>query len=615
MSMVTEMDDMDQWSGYALRDEDQPGLDLPGVEPVQDATRTPEIGGADAYATGARRGLSEKQRDAQDRDLAAAHAAGESQRAVAARYGVSFGTVNRAVHRFGDPVEPGAVTLPTVEDTGEDSPTCRDHQYPGAGSPDLQKHDPVDEPGRRTVSSDRGRTALVPADVAAARRATTPEDLPEGPERTVFTHSPATRAVWLAARARMASPWGVLGYVMALTVATTGPHVRTPATVGGSASLNLLVGLVGAPGTGKGAARRTAIDLFTYADSNGTPVDTPMMGVGSGEGIAETFALRTRTGDDGEEVTSQAVVRAVFDDTEISSMAKKSDRRGSTLLPMLCKAYMGEDLGNQNGTAESSRMVPDHSYRMCLTVGIQPDRAGVLLDDSAGGTPQRFVWLPVAYPAMPDVTPEPPEGFTIALPFGTLQTVRPGAEPMTVTIPKVAERAIRQARLSSGRGESQGLDGHLLLTREKVAIALALMSGSLSVTDADWSAAGAVIALSTSTREMCRAACRGAGVEAAAARRIEDAEGRDQAADAMAEKYARTVRERVLSAVQDSGGRAVLHGDLNRRLSGRKQSDGLSQRDRLPGVLQLLVDDGLILESETMDGNGNPATEYTLPRQ
>lgn len=608
MSTVNEMDYL---SGWALTADSQPVLDLPVVSPVPGATTGPETGGADAYATGERRSLSEAERDAQDRAMAAARAAGESQRAVAARFGVGQATVNKAVRRFGGAVSPGAAHLPTVDAVVEN----QDHHHPGNGLPDLHGHDPVDGPGKRTAPGDRGRTSLVSADVLAARRATAPEDLPDGPEREVFTHSPATRAVWLAARARMASPWGVLGYVMALTVATTGPHVRTPATVGGSASLNLLVGLVGAPGTGKGAARRTAIDLFTYADSNGTPVDTPMMGVGSGEGIAETFALRTRRGDDGEEVTSQAVVRAVFDDTEISSMAKKSDRRGSTLLPMLCKAYMGEDLGNQNGTAESSRMVPDHSYRMCLTVGIQPDRAGVLLDDSAGGTPQRFVWLPVAYPAMPDVTPEPPERFTIALPFGALQTVRPGAEPMTVTIPAVAERAIRQARLSSGRGESQGLDGHLLLTREKVAIALALMSGALSVTDADWSAAGAVMALSGRTREMCRAACKGAAVDAAAARRIEDAEGRDRAADAMAEKYTRTVREKVLRLLQDAEGTPLDHQSLYRSMSGSKTSDGLSQKDRLPGVLQTLTEDGLIQSADSRDGHGEPTVAYWLAPQ
>lgn len=573
--------------------------------------------------------LSEEDRAKRDTAIRADRAAGMKVAEVATRHGVSNGQVSKIVHAATvedqngsmDYASPSDYAPQTVVEGPGPSPSAT---MPGATYSPAQAPADAESTATRTpveASTGTGAHNHTPepvrephdAAISAARRATTPDELPEGNEKEVFTHSPATRAVWHAARSRMASPWGVLGYVMSLTVATTGPHVRTPATVGGAASLNMLVGLVGAPGTGKGAARRTALDLFEYTDSNGTPVHTPMLGVGSGEGIAQTFALVTRTDDNGQEVTTQPVTRAVFDDTEVSTLAKKSDRRGSTLLPMLCKAYVGEDLGNQNGSAESSRLVPDHTYRMCLTVGIQPDRAGVLLDDVGGGTPQRFTWMPVAYPGMPDVTPPTPDVFKIRLPFGTMETVQTGVEPMTVTIPPVAENAIRKARLSSGRGESQGLDGHLLLSREKVAIALALMSGSLTVTDADWHAAGAVIVLSTATREACREACKGAAVEASAARRIEDAEGKDQAAEHLAGRYAATVREKVLGLLEQSPG-SVPFRDLNNRVSGSKVSDGLSQRDRLPGVLQGLIEDGLILSSETVNGRGEPTTEYALPR-
>ncbi|MGO3035227.1 MAG: hypothetical protein ACTIIQ_08755 [Corynebacterium variabile] len=581
--------------------------------------------------------MTPQQREQRDADIAAARAEGIGVVAVGEMFGVSQGTVSKAVARYKAKATARAATVEDQDDMqwaapcdyAPQTPVEAPEPSPSATMPSATyspAQAPADDENRPSVtpveaSNSHGThtdtpeplTALHTTAVSEARRATAPDELPEGPERVVFCHSPVTRAVWHAARSRMASPWGVLGYVMSLTVATTGPHVRTPATVGGAASLNMLVGLVGAPGAGKGAARRTALDLFEYTDSNGTPVHTPMLGVGSGEGIAQTFALVTRTDDNGQEVTTQPVTRAVFDDTEVSTLAKKSDRRGSTLLPMLCKAYMGEDLGNQNGSAESSRLVPDHSYRMCLTVGIQPDRAGVLLDDVGGGTPQRFTWMPVAYPGMPDVTPHVPDVFKIRLPFGTMETVQTGVEPVTVTIPTVAENAIRRARLSSGRGESQGLDGHTLLTREKVAIALALMSGSLAVTDADWHAAGAVIALSTATREACREACKGAAVEASAARRIEDAEGKDQAAEHLAARYAATVREKVLGVLEMSSG-AVPFRDLNNRVSGSKVSDGLSQRDRLPGVLHALIEDGLVLSSETVNGRGEPTTEYALPR-
>ena len=42
-----------------------------------------------------------------------------------------------------------------------------------------------------------------------------------------------------------------------------------------------------------------------------------------------------------------------------------------------------------------SRMLRQFLDRFGLSVGIQPDRAGWLLDEADGGTPQRFLWLPV----------------------------------------------------------------------------------------------------------------------------------------------------------------------------------------------------------------------------
>lgn len=612
MSTHNETDVMDP-ADYALTPENQPGMfDVPGAT---GATATDHQTGQGATVSDYdgpvtyqdRRGLTEIEKATQDAEMVQMYQASDRYdiRAVSARFRVSFGVVQSVLKRHGavgGEHQTTGDTLPMVADAGQDSvEDAEDRDNPGTSSPDLQEHAP------ETMAENTGTTR---ADVLAARRATTPEDLPDGPEREVFTHSPATRAVWHAARARQVSPWAVLGYVMAHTVTATGPHLQGPPLVGGAASLNLLVGLVGVPGAGKGAAGRAARSLFVYAHHAGEPVEVPTLSMGSGEGIAETFKIRTRQRDDGDDETYQDVDRALFDDTEISSIEAKAGRRGSTLLPMLCKAYMGEDVGNTNGTAESSRTVPEHTYRMSLTVGIQPDRAGTLLDDVGGGTPQRFVWLPVAYPPMPSAedTPRDPEVFTIRLPFGTTH----GSSPMTVSLPESAVVEICRARVASGRGEAVagGMDGHLLLTREKVAVALALMDGRTNVTDAEWSVAGSIIALSVRTREMCRAACKGAAVDAATARRVADAESRDQAADAMSEKYARTVREKVLRLLQDTGGTRMDYQTLYRSMSGSKASDGQSQKDRLPGVLQTLTEDGLIQSAESRDGHGAETVAY-----
>lgn len=494
-----------------------------------------------------------------------------------------------------------------------DASTEPQQPAPGAQDTAQKPAEPMNRPSTHQDSPNVSQAAHDTAtdrshDTEQAESATRPEDLPDGPERTVFTHSPATRAVWHAAKARMAGPWGTLGYVMAHTVATTGPHVVAPPIIGGHASLNMLIGLVGESGRGKGASNQVAETLFIYADSSGTPISTPTRGIGSGEGIAETFKVTTRTDDDGHETTEQKHTRALFDDTEVSTLNAKAGRRGATLMPMLCKAYMGEDMSNANGDETTSRNVPKHTYRFCLTVGIQPPRAGAILDDTDGGTPQRFLWLPVIDPHMREDVQQAPEPYTIRLPFGT----REGRTPMAVTIPTVAEKAIRRARALNGRGEGNPEDGHRLLTQEKAAIALALMDSRMNVTEDDWHAAGAVIAKSDATRAVCRKACHGAAVQESVTRRITDAEAEDQAADATDEKRNHDVRVKALDLLAAADGQPLTHGHLAQSFNSKRRRDGMSQRDRLPAALERLADEGLILATETTDGNGKPTQDYRL---
>src|SRR5690606_38473588 len=75
-----------------------------------------------------------------------------------------------------------------------------------------------------------------------------------------------------------------------------------------------------------------------------------------------------------------------------------SKQSGSTLLATLREVYSGSDLGAQYATADKRRPVRAHCYRAALVAGIQPARSGVLLDDAAGGTPQRWLWLPTTDP-------------------------------------------------------------------------------------------------------------------------------------------------------------------------------------------------------------------------
>lgn len=282
---------------------------------------------------------------------------------------------------------------------------------------------------------------------------------------------------------------------------------------------------------------------------------------------------------------------------------------------MLRQVYMGEPLGHTGASRDTTRNVREHSYRACVVMGIQPRRAGGLLRDADGGTPQRVLWLPVTYPGMPDPghMPEPPDVFKIRLP----RDARNGTSLYLVRLPETAKSAVGAARLARGRGETiGGMDGHVLLTREKAAAALALMDGERSVSPSDWAAAGVIIDLSTETRELCREACDGVEVERATERRRINAEAEDIVEDGKETQYRETVRSTVLRMLSEAQGIPVPFRQLHRQMSGRKTryGDRKSHRDRLNDVLPDLVDAALILESETVDGNGDRTTQYSLPR-
>lgn len=453
----------------------------------------------------------------------------------------------------------------------------------------------VEPPTTRAVSpteTTNGTGAHIDA-LAATRQATTPDDLPDGPERIVFTHSPATRAVWHSARARMGSPWAVLGVVMAATVAATGPHVQLPALVGGPGSLNMLVGLVGEPGGGKGTAEGIAHHLFTVADEKGNPVEVPELPLGTGEGIAELFTQRDLPGDDSPATATPD--RVVFRVPEIDALTAASSKRESTILPVLRQAFMGEPLGHTGASQATTRNVPAHTYRLAVVMGIQPRRSGGLLNDADGGTPQRVAWLPVAYAGAPDTTPTAPAPFTVRLPEGT----RNGTTPVTITLPDSVADLVRTNRLRRLRGEAvEGLDGHLLLTQEKTAAALALMDGRTNVTEGDWAAAGAVIDLSAATRKVCQDARTGADQD-------EDRRAGERAEtrrDASERKRMDTVRDRTLQRLRATDG-PVLFRSLSRPLNS-------NQRRLLPDVLDELMEGGLATRNDTYDGNGDPTAEF-----
>lgn len=311
----------------------------------------------------------------------------------------------------------------------------------------------------------------------------------------LFAARPELDLIRQWARARMAHPLAVLGYVLARVVASTPKFVVLPPVVGGEVSLNLFLALVAPSGGGKGVASKTSNAALRCIGGS----DYITAQVGSGEGIAHLYMRRGTKAEGGGVIQHRDSV--LFDVAEVDKLAALGARQGSTLLSELRAAWMGEQLGFGYADPTKALIIGEHRYRMCLTLGVQPGRGYALLseDEVAGGTPQRFTWLPTTDPNMPDPGPDPAKPLEWRMPkewpiaFGGISRIQVCNE---------AVQAIQDAHRRRQRGEvDTAIDGHALLAREKLAAAFGLLAGRPSIEDEDWQLAGVLAEVSAATRQ------------------------------------------------------------------------------------------------------------------
>jgi hypothetical protein len=380
------------------------------------------------------------------------------------------------------------------------------------------------------------------------------------------------------ARSRRSGPWSTLSVVLARAVASVEPNVMIPPTVGGPVSLNIFTALVGASGAGKGASEGAARDAVRFVDFNGCPIDLDELPLGSGEGVARTYRPAGTEDDEPNPRT-----RALFSVPEVDTLAALGSRQGATLLPELRKLYMGEQLGFNNAAKSTRSVLPAHSYRASLVVGVQPAKAAPLLHDSDGGTPQRFVFLRVDDPDAPDEAPSTPEPFVIKMP-------RWGSEAEYLTIPDRARVAMDRHRLAILRGtDVDPLDGHRMLARLKVAVGLMILDGRTVVDSEDWLLAGVIARESDRTRAAIERVLTERTREANRAR----AEAKADEAAIVDDRADARDRERIRGAVLrclDRRGNATRK-DLRNNLKA-------SLRDRLDSELDDLETAGAITQFE-----------------
>jgi hypothetical protein len=407
------------------------------------------------------------------------------------------------------------------------------------------------------------------------------EPPPDDRQGDLFDQRDILRHVRDFARSRRVCPSSVLGVVLVRASCQIPPHVVLPALVGGYASLNMSAALVGPPAGGKGGSEAAARDAVTF-DGDGAIDDIPEFPIGSGEGIARTF---TENG-------AETVHTAILSTPEVDTLAALFGRQGATLEGELRKVWMGEQLGFTNAQQKTRTNVPRLSYRAGLIVGVQPLRAGALLRGADGGTPQRFVWMPVLDADMPEQ--RPPDVTPRAVTLKKWAAPSTGQQFVVLDVPEAARADIdaHQVALHCGDPSVDPLGGHALLSRLKIAAALMVLDARQTVSDEDWKLAGRIMAVSDSTRAYVQRTIADRDRRDRTARALADAEHDGIVADSKVSRCKRAILKR-LAKIGD--GEQISHSELRRDLTSE-------QRDYFGAAIAELIDEGRATKAESNRG-------------
>lgn len=388
-------------------------------------------------------------------------------------------------------------------------------------------------------------------------------------EGEFWTTRESLKHIYRASLGRMCSPWAVLAHCAARALGIVRPCATLPPLVGGPGSLNWF-GIVVAPsGGGKSAAEDVARELLD--------ITVEQRSLGSGEGLMESF-LRPENKVTGEPAGQYESILFLADESD--TISALSARSGSTLLSTLRTAWTGRTLsfGYRGRTTER---IEAHTYRATLVMAMQPSRAGWILADSGGGTPQRFQWFPGTDKR---ITLDGWSGDPI-YPL-TLPSWREWEFGHTLSIPDTARDTILKAREKGAQGDQDALDGHALFCREKFAYALTVLDGRAEMTDEDWQLSGIAADVSSRTREWVTASVESESYLEAEERGrlmgVSSAASDEEKAHRAAGRLKR-ISGLILSKLDDG---PMTEGELRRNINSR-------DRPWLPGALQALQAAGM----------------------
>jgi len=310
-----------------------------------------------------------------------------------------------------------------------------------------------------------------------------------------------------AARSRMVAPDALLASVLARACVATDRTIVLPPIVGPIASLNLTIAVVGPSGGGKGAAVGVSSEIVT-ADDQGDEYRVGEAPAGSGEGMVHAFYEMVPDPDDKRrKVPRRRYEGLLIRCDEGQVLTALAQRSGQTTMETLRSAFSGERLGGAYASSDKRLSLTAHDYRLVVLLGVQPEHARAILDDDAGGTPQRFLWFDALDPEAPhpDQLPEwpgpldwkPPRWWDGITPLiGQDRRRELDVHPDVVREIRWHRHQINTGAVTPGR-----YDGHRNLVKLKAAAVLGLLDDRLTVTPDDWALAGQIVDASDAMRD------------------------------------------------------------------------------------------------------------------
>ncbi len=323
---------------------------------------------------------------------------------------------------------------------------------------------------------------------------------------------PVLQSIEANAYRQLASPWALLGGAITRALYTI-PHDVTYASAYLSGTpLNVGVIMLGTSGMGKSTGGRRLDAALPFISASGGIEHFSTHEMGSGEALADAYAAYSPSSDNADReglVWRRRAIAWTFD--EVGKLTALGTRQGSTVLQYLKTAVTGGRLGRTLAGGQHFE-IPDGSYRFTLTINAQPQMTAALLspDQIADGTAGRFLWFQTQCRDIEDhIDPTPVEPYRIKSLAWQTRVIRATPE---------MDRAHMAEAIAKHKGQLDPIDGHALMSRVKVAIALMRLDGREALSDEDWALSEYVMRHSNQTRATAQLALQRAEREDAAER-------------------------------------------------------------------------------------------------